>query len=208
MRADGTGEVEQLTTSKLHHDAGSWSPDGSTVAFAEVHPQTQSDLWLLHLDEERRTELFLQTRFDERKPMISPDGKWLAYQSNDSGRFEIYVQPFPEGGRRHLVSRNGGIEPLWSRDGRELTYESGQRFMAVEVEAGAEFSAGEPELLFEGVPGVDFGQRLPMSHGPPNYDAAPDGRFLMLRLEPEPPLTNINVVLDWPRELEELVPQN
>ena len=207
MRADGTGDVERLTTSKQHQDAASWSPDGKTVAFAEVHPQSQSDLWLLHLESEGGVELFLQTRFDEREPMISPDGKWLAYASNESGQFEIYVQSFPEGGRRHLVSRDGGMEPRWSRDRRELIYRNGERVLAVEVETGGEFSAGDPVLLFEGAYGLDFETGV-IPWGAPNYDIGPDGRFLMIRLEPELPLTKINVVLDWTQELEGLIPHN
>jgi serine/threonine-protein kinase len=204
-RADGTGQVEQLTTGKHHHDPASWSPDGGTIAFSELRPGTQSDLWLLHLEGERRSELFLRTEFDEREPMISSDGRWLAYASNASGRYEIYVQPFPEGGRRHLVSRDGGLEPLWSRDGRELFFRSGEKVMTVAIEAGDEFSAGDPKPLFEGTYGFEF---LRTSLGSPNYDVGPDGRFLMVRPEPDAPLRQIAVVLDWTRELEELVPRN
>ena len=108
--------------------------------------------------------------------MISPDGAWLAYTSNASGRFEVYATPFPDGGRTVQISFGGGLEPLWSREGRELFYRSGDSVMAVEAPptGGADF--GRAELLFL----VSFSGRL--GFGSPNYDVAQGGdRFLMAR---------------------------
>src|ERR1700674_744031 len=92
--ADGSGGLEQLTTSEHLHAPMSWSPDGQLLVFVEVDPTTQRDIWVLRMGD-RKAQPFLQTRFDEGEPRFSPDGRWLAYISNESGRYEIYVQPYP-----------------------------------------------------------------------------------------------------------------
>jgi Tol biopolymer transport system component len=101
------------------------------------------------MEGERREEPFLQTEFDEYHPMISPDGRWLAYVSNESGQLEVYGQPFPEGGRKWLISTAGGDEPLWAPDGRELFYRDGDKLMVVSVETEPELSPKSPRVLFE-----------------------------------------------------------
>lgn len=123
---------------------GSVSPDGATLAYVDDDPTNGSDLWLLPLQGARQPRLFLSTPLGETNPMFSPDGRWLAYQSNVSGRFEIYVASVMRGGRGMSVSKGGGNAPLWSRDGRELYYrdvdysQSG-KMMAVTIEGnGAE----------------------------------------------------------------------
>jgi serine/threonine-protein kinase len=200
---DGSGAAERLAFSDGHQDIGSWSPDGKILSFSEARPETKLDIWLLYVEEPRRAESFLQTEFDEEHPMISPDGRWIAYTSNESGRSEVYVQPFPNGGRKWQISTDGGSGPRWARNGQELFYHKGPRMMVVAVETAADFIAGRPEFLFE-VDGLyDVGQ------GGPNYDITPDGkRFVFTQPKPQPRATQINVVQNWFAELKRLVPTN
>ena len=126
--------------------------------------------------------------------MFSPDGRWLAYVSNDSGRNEVYVQPFPGPGARLPISNDGGAEPVWSRNGREMFYRNGDKVMAVEVTLQPSFAAGKPRPLFEG--------RYHYVAGFRNIDVFPDGRFLMIQSHQESVPTQINVVQNWVAELE------
>jgi len=200
---DGSGVAEQLLTSKQHQDPGSWSPDGKILAFAELHSETNWDIWLLRLENDPGPEPFLQTRFNEYHPMISPDGRWLAYTSNESGRQEIYVRPFPGGRGKWLISTEGGREPLWSRDGSELFYRTGGKLMAVTINTESSFVAGRPRLLFEG----EYDGKEMQPFGSPNYDVSLDGRFLMIKPDPSPPSTQINFVLNWLEELKQSIPE-
>ncbi len=200
--ADGSGIAEQLLTSKQHQDPGSWSPDGKLLAYTELHPETNWDIWLLGLKGERRSEPFLQTRFNEYHPMISPDGRWLAYSSDESGRLEVYVRPFPDGRGKWLISTEGGQEPLWAQDGQELFYRTGGKLMNVAIETDSSFVAGRPRLLFEWE--YDSSEMDP--RGSPNYDVSPDERFLMIKPDPSLPSTKINFVLNWFEELKRKVP--
>ncbi len=201
QQADGSGGLERLTTSEYAHVPMSWSPDGQLLAFIEVNPSTQRDIWILRMSD-RKAQPFLKTRFDESVPRFSPDGRWLAYVSNESGRYEIYVQPYPGPGGKWQISTEGGAEPAWNANGRELFYRSGGKMMAVDIATQPAFAAGKPRVLFEG--------RYELSPATsPNYDVSPDGqRFLMLRpseQEASAP-TQINVVLNWFEELKRRVP--
>ena len=198
-RSDGTGDAELLYASPQHKDAGSWSPDGTLMAFAEVSPETGWDIWVLSADSTRRARPLLQSRFAEYTPMISPNGRWLAYTSDESGRFEVSVMPFPDGGPKAQVSLEGGIEPLWGRDGRELFYRTGDSVMAVTVTDTTDFDVGRPELLFRGA----YAGRV--GFGFPNYDVTPEGdRFLMVKVgSPAEESTRLNFVLSWFEELKD-----
>jgi eukaryotic-like serine/threonine-protein kinase len=123
--ADGTGTAERLTTSSNNQFLTAITPDGTAVVFNEATPTAGNDLLQLALDGTRRVTPLLQTQFDERNGIVSPDGRWLAYESNSSGRFEVFVRPFPNvGGGQWPVSRAGGTRPLWARNGKELFYVS------------------------------------------------------------------------------------
>jgi serine/threonine-protein kinase len=188
--ADGTGESRPLVTKEHYQTEPSWSPEGTFLAFTEVHPNTGRDIWILGHDGSSLPAI-------ELAPAFSPNGKWIAYQSDASGRAEIYVQPFPGPGTRHLVSTNGGKEPVWSRDGRELFYRQNTAVMAVSVEGGDLFRAGSPRLLFDGPYQAD-------TTGHASYDVSPDGqKFLMIRNE-EGGLTELRVVLNFAEELKAL----
>ena len=141
---------------------------------------------------DRSDKPFVATAFAESFPVFSPDGKWIAYQSNDSSRFEIYVQPFPGPGGKVQVSTGGGARPKWSRDGRELFYRTGTRLMAVEVHSGPTFTISTPRVLFD-------------AQYAPSYDVAADGRFLMVRDEDPSDLTQLRYVLNWSTELERVL---
>jgi hypothetical protein len=154
------------------------------------------------MEGERRSEPFLQTRFLEYHPMISPDGRWLAYSSDESGRLEVYVRSFPDGGGKWLISTAGGQEPVWAKDGDELFYRNAGKLMTVAIETGSTFTAGRPRLLLE----VEYAARKMRGYGSPDYDVSPEGRFLMIKRESIPPLTEINLVLNWFEELKRLVP--
>ena len=126
---------------------------------------------------------------------FSPNGRWLAYTSNQSGRFEVYVQPFPEVGARWQISSDGGAEPVWARNGRELFFRNGDKMMTVDVSIDPQFHAGKPRLLFEG--------RYEAHSLTTSYDVAPDGqRFTMVKAgEPAPAPAQVNVVLNWDEQL-------
>jgi serine/threonine protein kinase/Tol biopolymer transport system component len=199
--ADGSGSQERLTTSEYVNAPMSWSPDGQLLAFIELNPTTGFDIWVLKMGD-RKAQPFLRTRFNETAPRFSPDGRWLAYISDESSRFEIYVQPYPGPGGKWQISTEGGTEPVWNPNGRELFYRSGNKMMAVDIATQPSFVAGKPRMLFEG-PYVP--PPVPIS----NYDVSPDGqRFLMLKstVSTEAAATQINVVLNWFEELKRRVP--
>jgi eukaryotic-like serine/threonine-protein kinase len=199
--ADGSGGVERLTTSVYANVPMSWSPDGKLLAFTEVNPTTGLDIWVLGMSD-RKAQPFLRTPFNESAPRFSPDGRWLAYISDESGRFEIYVQPYPGPGGKWQISTDGGREPAWNPNGRELFYRSGNKMMAVDLATLPSFAAGKPRLLFEG-------PYIPTPLTTSNYDVSPDGqRFLMLKASEQAQAapTQINVVLNWFEELKRRVP--
>ena len=199
--ADGSGRAERLTTSEDTQFPMSWSPDGQQLAFVEVSSTTGYDIWVLRLSD-RKAQPFLRTPFNESAPRFSPDGRWLAYISDESGRYEIYVQPYPGPGGKWQISTEGGTEPVWNPNGRELFYRSGNKMMAAEITMQPGFSADKPRVLFEG-------PYVPTPFSFPNYDVSRDGqRFLMLKSSEagEAAPTQINVVLNWFEELKRRVP--
>jgi serine/threonine protein kinase/Tol biopolymer transport system component len=201
QRADGSGGLERLTTSEYVHFPMSWSLDGQLLAFVEVNPTTGYDIWVLRLSD-RKAQPFLRTPFNESAPRFSPDGRWLAYVSDESGHWEIYVQPYPGPGGKWEVSTGGGTEPVWNPNGRELFYRSGDKMMVVEIATQPSFTAGKPRVLFEG-------RYEPSPATSPNYDVSPDGqRFLMFKTAEasDAAPTQINVVLNWFEELKRRVP--
>jgi len=206
--ADGSGGLEQLTsiTDFMHarQNPRSWSPDGQVLAFHGGAPTTARDIWVLRLND-RKAEPILRTSFNEGAPAFSPDGRWMAYVSNESGRAEVYVQRYPDRGGKRQISTEGGTEPVWSRNGRELFYRSGVKMMAVEVTTRPAFDAGRPRLLFEGRYLASVFPLVGVA-----YDVSPDGqRFLMVReVEQSPSATQIVVVQNWLEELKRLAPPN
>lgn len=176
----------------------SWSPDGQLLSILEV-TKGNNDISILDL-QTRELRPFLATRFFEWGPAFSPDGRWIAYTSDESGQFEVYVQPWPPTGGKWQVSTTAGgnEEPVWSRNGRELFYRNGRRWMAVPISTLPVFSAGAPRVLFQGdyinVSGLE-------------YDASPDGRrFLVLQPVEKSRPTELHVVVNWFEELKRLVP--
>jgi len=151
QNADGSGGLERLNTSEYTETPNSWSPDGQLLAYIETGSTTGYDIWVLRLSD-RKAQPFLRTQFNEGAPRFSPDGRWLAYVSNESGRFEIYVQPYPGPGRKWQISTDGGNEPVWNRNGRELFYRSGDKIkmMAVDIATQPSFAASKPRMLFAG----------------------------------------------------------
>jgi serine/threonine-protein kinase len=202
--ADGSGAEERLTTSSNPQLVGSISPDGRYVIYTDTDPKTGGDLWVMPLDGDRKPRVFLQTPFRESSGLISPDGRWVAYGSDESGRLEIYVRPFSGSGGKWQVSTDGGSEPAWSPKGDEIFYRTGpqlEKMMAVEIQTQPTFSAGKPRLLFEG-------RYLGGTGAGAHYSVSPDGqRFLMVKTPDQPQASSqINVVLNWFRELQERVP--
>jgi Tol biopolymer transport system component len=199
--ADLTGDDEQLTNSPNAQAPFSWTRDNRLV-FQEFSPDTRTDIGVVSIDGTRTPTLIIREPFDEGRPSISPDGAWIAYQANDSGRFEVYVQPFPELGERHRVSTEGGASPLWHPNGRELVYRKDRMMISVPITTTARiFGYGNPRTVFERsyvMEGSDVG-------GGRNYALAPDGRFLMMKeekgLEGGSGPTEIVVILNWTEEV-------
>ena len=194
--ADGSSEAERLTVSDYSQTPDSLSPDGQVLVFTQLDPTTNYGLWLLPLTGDRKPRPFLQTPRNEGVSELSSDGHWLAYTSDESGQYEIYLRPFPTGGAKWQISTEGGIRPHWARTG-ELVYPNGDKMMAVSIATQPILSVGTPRLLFER-----------NNEGVFNYDVTRDGqRFLMLKSsEQEQKATQIVVVLNWFEELKRRVP--
>jgi eukaryotic-like serine/threonine-protein kinase len=201
QKTDGSGGLERLSAGEYLQTPMSWSSDGQLLAYIEINPITGYDIWVLHMSD-RKAQPFLRTPFNESAPRFSPDGRWLAYISNESGRYEVYVQAYPGPGGKWQISTEGGTEPVWNRNGRELFYRSGDKMIAVDISTRPNFAAGKPRMLFQG--------RYELSPGTfAYYDVSPDGqRFLMLKPNEagEAAPTQINVVLNWFEELKRRVP--
>ena len=194
--SDGTGDSLPVVDRDERQGEPSWSSDGTLLVYTDSGASTGDDIWVLPRGEAPRP--VVATSANERAPALAPNGKWIAYQSDASGRAEIYVQPFSGPGARQLISTNGGREPVWSRDGRELFYRESSAVMAVAVERGDSFRAGAPKLLFDGPYLNDL-------TGHASYDVSPDGRrFLMIRNQ-EGGLAELRVVVNFPEELKGLV---
>jgi serine/threonine-protein kinase len=191
--ADGSGVAERLLPGDEIRFPGAFSPDGNTLVYRETSPSTGFDIYAVPVDGEPTPQPILVTPLNEVSPVLSPDGRWLAYVSDETGRNEVYVRAFPQGGARWQVSTDGGTEPVWSRDGGELFYRSGPALMAAPVDADETFHVGVRQQLFEG----PYYRKMRWAQ----YDVHPDGeRFVLIKTGG---LSNrLVVVLNWFEELE------
>ena len=203
--ADGTGRPERLTESPSDQDPQTIAPDGRLLVFRESNLSRATDLMLLGLEPSQPARPLMKTMFSELNAEISPDGRWLAYQSDESGRAEVYVRPFPEVETgRWQVSSEGGATPVWARASNELYFRSlTGAVMGARVETADRWRNATPTELFNGpylMAAVNNGRR---------NDVASDGRFLMIRnIDVNAPPTHLVVVQNWFEELKRLVPTN
>ena len=188
---DSSDDEVRLSTGENLQTPSSWTPDGRSLVYIEVLPDTASDVFVLPLDGGTPRAL-IRTPASERSPSVSPDGRWLSYSSNESGAEEVYVRPFAGAGAKLQVSTDGGGESTWSRQGLRLIYRNKDQILAARI-------VTEPRLSAE--PSVELlrGRYAPTdTAGTPGYGIAPDGRLLMVQpLEPEQPATVINLVTNW-----------
>ena len=202
--ADGSGEVERFQVSKITQIPCGFTPEGNTIIYYAIGDPNGA-LWSLSLEEGAKPEPFLVTPFNEKHPALSPDGKWLAYTSNESGREEIYLRPFPKAAGKWQVSTSGGQHAMWSPDGTELFYEEDNDLMdvVIDLRAGAPM-IGRPSTLFELPIGANETGR--------GYDISPDGqRFVAVKAElggRDFGKSHLRFVFHWFNELETKIPKS
>jgi eukaryotic-like serine/threonine-protein kinase len=189
--ASGSGAEEALVTSDLPNDPTDWSSDGRFLLFTRQDPVTLKDLWALPLFGDRKAFPVLQTQFIEEQAHISPDGQWIAYVSNESGKWEVYVQGFPRASGRWQVSTAGGSQPRWRRDGREIYFvDPNSTLFAVSVNPGAKVPVAQPRSLFP----ISLGDYAMGGR----YAATADGERFLVNIDDNADTRAINVVLNWP----------
>lgn len=188
LPSDGSGPPELLLEDPAPTYANSCSPDGKRILFARLDPDTGFDLWILPLDGGREPEPFLVSPYAESRGAFAPNGEWIAYESDESGRVEVYVRPYPGPGGKIQISVDGGRRPRWSRDGHELYFTTDDALMAVPITWEPTFGAGRPRTLFEA--DVRFGT---------GYDPAPDGkRFLGGSMDTtRSTVTHVHLIRGW-----------
>ena len=191
--ADGRGADELLLASDDRKDAQAWSPDGRFLLYGTFTKKTREDVWLLPMIGDRTPVPLLQTEASEEQPQISPDGRWLAYTSDESGQPEVYVQSFPAPSGKWQVSTGGGGDARWRPDGRELFYiAEDRRLMAVPTKSGAAFEHGSPVPLF------DTGMTPFWGEARNHYDVSRDGkRFLLMTPVADERSAPFTIVVNW-----------
>jgi len=203
--ADGNGTPEKILAPLHPQRPSSFSRDGKFLAYTEVHPQTGLDIWTVRLnDSSRQPEPFLRTPFDEDLPLFSPDGHWLAYRSNESGRMEVYVAQFPGAAVKRQISVDGGDQPQWAPGGKQLFYVNGNRLMSVDLKAESGLHPSKPRMLFERAFSPSAADSGVWGH---TYAVFPDGkRFLFVDNPVQPEVRELRVIINWFEELKRLVP--
>jgi serine/threonine-protein kinase len=196
VAADGSGSAKALLPASYSLTANtplSWSPQGALV-FAD-----KGDLWVLEPGE-TEPRVLEETQGNEATPAVSPDGKWIAYAADNGGRFDVHVRSFSNAGERYVISNSGGTEPVWARNGRELFFKSGDRFMVADVTTTPAFTASRPRLMFT--------LRTLSGNNVTNYDVSPDGQtFVMMDSgEDERAAQQVMLLQNWFDELKRLAP--
>jgi Tol biopolymer transport system component len=193
----GAANEEEILKTDERKWPSDWSKDGQYVAYTSFGPKTKLDLWVLPMFGDRKPFPFLQTSFNEDGSRFSPDGHFIAYYSDDSGSYEVYVQPFPASGAKWQISSGGGMQPRWRRDGKELFFIDPKRnLIAVEVNLSqGSFEAGVPKTLFQ-THTIGYS-------GPRNlYECSGDGqRFLINSLQSDAGSIPVTVVVNWMADL-------
>jgi Tol biopolymer transport system component len=186
------GPARRVTTGRNYQSPSSWSADGKTIAYVEFDPLSGADIWLVSLDSNGQPlepRPFLRTPFNELAPLVSPDGRWLAYYSNELGQFDLYIQPFPGGGAPVRVSTNNGLFPRWSPTGREIFFRSGPTYTQMSVASVSTtptLTVGTPQVLYQ-------------ARADSIFSVSPDGRRLLMLAAP-PTLAapnSLKLVLNW-----------
>jgi Tol biopolymer transport system component len=189
--SDGSGAEARLTSDSDNSSAGSFSPDGKILVYDRIPAgKNDSEIWIHPFDKSAAPRPFLQGQFRYSGARLSPDGRWLAYESNESGKVEVYVTEFPGPGGKWQISTEGGRGALWAPDGRELFYRKDKKILRVAVTTSSAFSASRPETLFEG-------------EYESSWDISRDGkRFLLIKDETaDTAPKNLNLALNWFEEL-------
>jgi serine/threonine-protein kinase len=215
MRADGAGEPQRLTDGRSHERPASFSPDGKRLAYEQRSADGHLEIWTAPVEADRdrgasrvrlgQAEPFRRTAFDEGYPAFSPDGRWLAYQSNETGIYEVYVRPFPGPGRKSLISTGGGRFPIWSRNRRDLF------FLGLDGHIRVASYTAKDDLFTVGKPQVWSSKRLLVRFGVCPYDLAPDGKRVAVVLYSDgtaelKPITSVTVLLNFFDDLKRRVP--
>jgi serine/threonine-protein kinase len=208
IRADGTSQPQPLTQSNNPQLPWSFPADGKRLAFNELSPVTGDDIWILPVEiassglRAGKPELFLQTPFHERAPTFSPDGRWIAYQSNESGRYEVYVRAFPDGHGKRQISVDGGTLPAWSRNGRDLFFKKNRILNVASYQVrGDSFATETPRVWFE--------KKIANFPSTMSYDPVPDGKRIVALIPadtPEEPRDRVVFLLNFFDELRRRVP--
>jgi Tol biopolymer transport system component len=196
--SSGSGSEEAILQSERIKDPTDWSLDGRFILYQAIDPETNRELWVLPVAGDRKPIPFIKTTFGVTHGQFSPDGRWVAYSSNESGKWEIFVASFPGPGGQWQVSSAGGSEPRWRRDGKELFYLAPDgKLMVVEVKRGPTFEAGAAKPLFQ------TRRREPVSFTDLfRYDVSADGqRFLVNTDVGEVTSSPLTVILNWTASL-------
>jgi serine/threonine-protein kinase len=188
VSVDGATPPVVVASSGLNDYPSSTSPDGKTIAVIRLNSSTAGDVYLLPVDAGEAQGLIAGTAY-EGAPQISPDGRWLAYSSDESGRMEIYLRPLGASDRRWTVSTNGGLHPLWSRDGKRIFYRSGQQMLVADVATDGDVRLSPPRVLFDRR--YEFGPNISQA----NYSMSLDDRRLLM-VKPEGTGQTLNLILN------------
>lgn len=202
--ADGTGEVKRITTSEHHQWPHTWSGDGKELVYVEGGLDTGYDIWAVPVDGSAPPRPMLQTPTNENNPDISPDGKWIAYQSNESGQYEIYIQDYPGFTGKWQVSESGGNQVRWSPDGKTVYFRHGVQMLKAVITPKPTMKISNPEVVIES-------DAVVLASEARNYDIGPDGeQFLVLKPIESGAKSTLNrelfIVENWFEEIKRLAP--